>query len=94
MDLQIVLNMIGGIASFLAAWAFKRIYISIDRHEQDMKDIRGKIEHNFLAIKDDVSSLKVTLPRDYVTKNDLNQILDLMNKRFDKLEEKIDELRR
>ena len=79
MEPQYILDAVFGIVAFFAAWVLKRVYVSIDdlwrKHDETTKRI---------------TQLAIELPRQYVTKADLNQGLSAVHERFDKLETKLD----
>ena len=79
MEAQYIIDAAFGIISFFAAWVLKRVYVSID-------DLWKK--HDETAQR--ITQLAIELPKQYVTKSDLNQGLNAVHERFDKLEVKID----
>lgn len=79
MEPQYIIDIAFGLIAFFAAWMLKRVYISID-------DLWRKHDETTTRI----TQLAIELPRQYVTKADLNQGLTAVHERFDKLEVKID----
>jgi hypothetical protein len=79
MEPQYIIDAAFGIIAFFVTWVLKRVYVSIDdllkKHDETAKRI---------------TQLAIELPRQYVTKADLNQGLSAVHERFDKLEVKID----
>ena len=51
-------------------------------HEDDLKEMRKEM-----------SELALSLPEKYVSKQDLDKLIDFINERFNKLENKIDQLK-
>ncbi len=103
MEVQLIVNIILGIASFLAVFFFNRIFTTLDKlqdslqeqcslREVENKELREKMEENSKKTHDELMQLAVSLPRDYVTKNDLDKIITVINDRFDRFEKKIDHI--
>ena len=101
MEYQTLVNVSVGMITLLGGWVFKMILGHVteirkehnnlmDKHYADMdkEAIRnaGILEkHNALAL---------SLPEKYVSKEDFKMFSERMNDRFDRLEEKIDNLRK
>jgi hypothetical protein len=81
MDWQTLFNIALSILSFLAAWVFKRNFDIIDKQEDKISDLEKKIY-----------SIEISLPKEYVNKEDLNKFSEHINARFDKLEAKLDNI--
>jgi hypothetical protein len=80
-DWQTLFNIALSILSFLAAWIFKRNFDIIDKQEDKIADLEKKIY-----------GIEISLPKEYVNKEDLNKFSDHINSRFDKLEAKLDNI--
>jgi hypothetical protein len=80
-DWQTLFNIAISIISFLGGWVFKRTFVILDKHEDKMQ-----------AIEKLVHEIEISLPKEYVNKEDLNKISEQINARFDKLEAKIDNM--
>ena len=52
-------------------------------HEDDLKEVRKEM-----------AELALSMPEKYVAKQDLDKLIDFINERFNKLENKIDALNR
>ena len=89
---QIVVNILFGCLTFFAGWLLKIIFSSIQRIEADSKAFQSKYRDENLNLGEKVQNLAVLLPTEYMGKNDFNQFASLINGRFDRLEEKIDNL--
>lgn len=81
MDWQTLFNIALSILSFLAAWIFKRNFDAIDKQEDKIADLEKKIY-----------GIEISLPKEYVNKEDLNKFSEHINARFDKLEAKLDNI--
>jgi hypothetical protein len=80
-DWQTLFNIALSILSFLAAWIFKRNFDIIDKQEDKIADLEKKIY-----------GIEISLPKEYVNKEDLNKFSEHINARFDKLEAKLDNI--
>ena len=100
MDYQTLVNVSVGMITVLGGWVFKMILGHIteirkehnnlmDKHYADMdkETIRNA------AILEKHNALALSLPEKYVSKEDFKMFSERMNDRFDRLEEKIDNLR-
>ena len=80
-DWQTLFNIALSILSFLAAWVFKRNFDIIDKQEDKIADLEKKIY-----------GIEISLPKEYVNKEDLNKFSEHINARFDKIEAKLDNI--
>lgn len=80
-DWQTLFNIAFMIAGFLAGWIFKRTFHLIDKQEQKTEDISNKLH-----------AIEISLPKEYVNKEDLNKFSEHINARFDKIEAKLDNI--
>lgn len=80
-DWQTLFNIAISLISFLGGWIFKRTFVILDKHEDKMQAIE-KLVHN----------IEISLPKEYVNKEDLNKFSEHINARFDKLEAKLDNI--
>ena len=80
-DWQTLFNIALSILSFLAAWIFKRNFDIIDKQEDKIADLEKKIY-----------GIEISLPKEYVNKEDLNKFSEHINARFDKIEAKLDNI--
>ncbi len=82
-DFQFFVNVIIGIVSFFGGWILKVFNEKIKKLEEKCDDREEKM-----------ISLALTLPKEYVRKDDFNRFQENMNERFDRLEEKLEGLRK
>jgi hypothetical protein len=80
-DWQFLFNVAFMIVGFLATWVFKRAFNMIDKQEDKTSALESKIH-----------AIEVSLPKEYVNKEDLNKFSEQINTRFDKLEVKLDNI--
>jgi len=81
LDIQTLFNIAVSLISFLGGWVFKRTFVILDKHEDKMQ-----------AIEKLVHDIEISLPKEYVNKEDLNKISEHINARFDKIEAKLDNI--
>ncbi len=76
MDVQTTINLIGGALLAIVGWVARQLYQSIRDLQRDIKNI------------------EVSLPTNYVQKTEFNsnlrEIKEMLNKIFDKLDDKAD----
>ena len=101
MDYQIVVNVAVGVIMLMGGWVFKMILghineIKSDHHELMLKhhqDMDKEAERNS-ALLEKHNALALSLPKEYVSKDDFKMFSERMNDRFDRLEEKLDNLKK
>lgn len=80
-DWQFLVNVSFVVVGFLASWVFKRAFNMIDKQEDKITALENKIH-----------TIEVSLPKEYVNKEDLNKFSEHINARFDKIEAKLDNI--
>ena len=81
MEFDNAIDIILGLAAFFIGWTMKQLFQNIDELWK---------KHD--STTDRVSQLAIEMPKQYVTKNDLTQAIDVIHSRFDKLEEKLEKV--
>ena len=94
MDYQVVFNIALTIIGTVAGWFFKVAYDLIKELQEEVNDLEDKHDNDHRLMTDKVNDLALSLPEKYVTKGDFDNLGKIMHHRFDKLEEKIDALKR
>jgi len=94
MDYQIVFNIALTVAGTIAGWFFKVVYDLIKDLQDELNDLEDKHDSDHRLVTDKVNDLALSLPEKYVNKGDFDNLVKVMHHRFDKLEEKIDSLKR
>lgn len=92
MDTQFIFNAVFGLVSFLGGWVFKMIWSRISNVDDDLEDLQKHHEEDLKQVRREMSELALSLPEKYVAKQDLNKLEDFINERFNKLEQKLDQL--
>ena len=93
MDTQFLYNSIFGVVSFLGGWIFKMIWSRITDIDNDLEGLEKHHEEDLKEIRKEMGELALSLPEKYVAKQDLEKLIDFINERFNKLENKIDDLK-
>ena len=94
MDGQLLFNIVLGVASSLAGWFFKSIHSQIKEIQYEVNELEDKHDQDHRLIMDRLNALALSLPEKYVNKGDFDNLAKVMHHRFDKLEEKLDALKR
>tara|TARA_Y100000310_G_scaffold191166_1_gene191176 strand:+ start:2563 stop:2847 length:285 start_codon:yes stop_codon:yes gene_type:complete len=94
MDNQLIFNAVFGIISVLAGWVGKMIWSRITTLDEDLWDLQKHHEQDLKEVRREMSELALSLPEKYVSKQDLDKLEDFINERFNKLEHKIDDLKK
>jgi len=94
MDTQFVFNAIFGIVSLLGGWIFKMAWTRITNLDDDIEDLQKHHEEDLKEVRREMGELALSLPEKYVSKQDLDKLTDFINERFNKLELKIDEIKK
>ena len=94
MDSQILINAFFGVISFLGGWLMKMIM-------SNMNDLKHKQEKLMIKHIDDMedvlekyTSLALSMPEKDVSKDDFQTFVERIDHRFNRLEEKIDSLKK
>jgi hypothetical protein len=92
MDYQILVNISVGIVTLMGGWVFKMILGHINEIKSDHNDLIAKHHADMEKMTTKYIDLALQLPKEYVSKEDFKQFTERMNDRFDRLDEKIDDL--
>ena len=94
MDYQILVNISVGIVTLMGGWVFKMILGHVNEIKAEHHDLMKKHHADTDALKEKYTSLALSLPDKYVSKDDFRMFSERMNDRFDRIEEKLDNLKR
>lgn len=94
MDYQLIFNIAVGIISTLAGWFFKVMYDQLKDTQEEVNDLEDKHEHDHRLVIDRFNTLALSLPEKYVAKSDFDNLVKTVHHRFDRLEEKLDNLKK
>ena len=93
MDYQILVNIAVGIVTLMGGWVFKMILGHVNEIKQEHHNLMVKHHEDVDKIKENYTALALSLPEKYVSKDDFKMFSERMNDRFDRIEEKIDNLK-
>ena len=94
MDSQLIINSAFGIISILAGWVFKMVWSRIQDLQDDLDALEKHHESDLKEARKEISELALAMPEKYVAKQDLDKLIEFINERFNKLEYKIDDLKK
>ena len=91
-DAQFFLNIIFGGVTFLGGWLLRVIFSQIKEQREEYKSLIENHRQDYKQVTEDLTALAISLPSKYLSKNDFSDVIRVLEKRFDRLEEKIDDL--
>ena len=94
MDYQILVNIAVVIVTLMGGWVFKMILGHVNEIKSEHHDLMIKHHKDVDLMKEKHTDLALSLPDKYVSKDDFKMFAERMNDRFDRIEEKIDSLKR
>ena len=92
MESQFLFNISVGIVAFLGGWIIKLVWSKITSIDDDLEDLQKHHENDLKEVRKEIGELALSMPEKYVAKQDLDKLIDFINERFDKIENKIDQL--
>ncbi len=90
---QILVNVAFATVSFFTGWMLKVIFGLIVKVREENEGSVTKVQDDYRRLAEQVTNLAISLPQNYVSKEDHNNLIKSVHHRFDRLEEKIDALR-
>ena len=94
MDYQILVNISVGIITLMGGWIFKMILGTLNEIKGEHHDLMKNHHSDIDKLREKHTQLALSLPKEYVSREDFKMFSERMNDRFDRLEEKIDNLKR
>ena len=82
MDVNSIIDIAFGIAVLFVGYTINRLFHNIDELWRKHDEVTQRL-----------TKMAIEIPKEYVTKNDLNRAIEIIHERFDKLESKIDSLK-
>ena len=82
MDVTQIIDIAFGIAVLFVGYTINRLFHNIDELWRKHDEVTQRL-----------TRMAIEIPKEYVTKNDLNRAIEIIHERFDKLEVKIDALK-
>tara|TARA_Y100000310_G_scaffold331830_1_gene406155 strand:+ start:298 stop:594 length:297 start_codon:yes stop_codon:yes gene_type:complete len=90
---QVLINISVAFITLLGGWVFKMLMANISEMRDVQHDLQIKHHEDIQEVMDKYTELALSLPKEYVSKEDFKVFSERMNDRFDRLEHKIDQLR-
>jgi len=81
MEVSYILDAALGLLAMFLGWTVNRIYHSIDELWKKHDDHTARL-----------TAIAIELPKQYVTKDDLSKAIDIIHERFDKIDDKLDQM--
>lgn len=94
MDYQILVNIAVGIVTLMGGWVFKMILGHINEIKVEHHELMIKHHADVDNLREKYTNLALSIPDKYMNKDDFRMFSERMNDRFDRIEEKIDNLKR
>jgi hypothetical protein len=94
MDYQVLFNIAFACLSVVAGWFFKVMYDRLQTIETETNDLEDSHESDHREITEKINNLALSLPEKYVSKSDFENLVKVVHHRFDRLEEKLESLRK
>lgn len=91
---QFTINLGIGIAVFFGGWLLKVIFGLMAKMQEDYKDLNRRTQDDYKTLSLSLTSLALNIPEKYVSKTDHDNLVKAVHHRFDRLEEKIDLLKK
>ena len=91
-DFQFFFNSMAGIVTFFGGWVLKTFWERVREIERETDHLRDHHEKDLKEARAQLNQLALTLPDKYVSKGDFDNLVKTVHHRFDRLEEKIDDL--
>ena len=94
MDYQILVNIAVGVVTLMGGWVFKMILGALNEIKSEHHDLMRNHHADIDKLREKHTQLALSLPKEYVSREDFKMFSERMNDRFDRLEEKIDSLKK
>ena len=93
-DYQVIINVAVAIVTILGGWVFKMILGTINEIKSEHHELMKHHHEDIDKLREKHNELALSLPKEYVSKDDFKMFSERMNDRFDRIEEKLDNLKR
>ena len=93
MEAQYLIDIILGSVVFLGGWILKVLTTNLNKLRDDQADMSNRCRDDYRQLSERLHEVALDLPEKYVAKQDLNNLIEFINERFNKLETKIDDLK-
>ena len=93
-DLQFFMNVVIGLVTFFGGWLIKSLMERIKEVETELNALQTHHENDLKEARQKINDLALSLPDKYVTKGDFENLVKVVHHRFDRIEEKLDNLQK
>ena len=93
-DFQFFLNVVIGIATFFGGWILKTFWSRMNDLEEEQQELYEKQTEDMKEQSKELNLLALSLPEKYVSKSDFDNLVKVVHHRFDRLEEKLDKMKK
>ena len=94
METQLFLNVLFGIISFLGGWLMKMLMSQISELKNKQEKLMIKHIDDMEDVLEKHTNLALSMPEKYVSKDDFQSVVERIDHRFNRLEEKLDALKK
>ena len=94
METQLFLNVLFGIISFLGGWLMKMLMSQISKLKNKQEKLMIKHIDDMEDVLEKHTNLALSMPEKYVSKDDFQSFVERIDHRFNRLEEKLDALKK
>ena len=93
-DFQFFLNVVIGIVTFFGGWILKTFWNRMNDLEEQQQELYEKQTEEMKEESKELNLLALSLPEKYVSKSDFDNLVKVVHHRFDRLEEKLDKMKK
>jgi len=93
-DFQFFLNIVIGIVTFFGGWILKTFWSRMNDLEEEQQELYEKQTEDMKEQSKELNLLALSLPEKYVSKSDFDNLVKVVHHRFDRLEEKLDKMKK
>ena len=93
-DFQFFLNVVIGILTFFGGWILKTFWNRMNDLEEEQQELYEKQTEDMKEQSKELNLLALSLPEKYVSKSDFDNLVKVVHHRFDRLEEKLDKMKK
>ena len=90
---QVVVNALFGLVAFFGGWLLRVNFTLLSKMQEDYRQLHIESKEDYQRLNRDLTSLALSMPEKYTSKDDFNKFSESVHRRFDRIEEKIDELK-
>ena len=94
METQLFLNVLFGIISFLGGWLVKMLMGQISELKNKQEKLMIKHIDDMEDVLEKHTNLALSMPEKFVSKDDFQSFVERIDHRFNRLEEKLDALKK